>query len=191
MRSVRSLLLTVAIVVAALVPSTALASRGIMFSHTVISVSGRVTINGNVICDNSFTISLTSNPLLKTTGTNQGTVAGNIERCTGGGATGPGTVLAGSTIRYESFSGTLPAITSIGISSQNWGFQMTTIVGNCLYGGNLSGLVAQAPSLRVTTLNFNSSTTLNRASGSALCPTTVTLRGALSIIGTPPTITLV
>lgn len=191
MRLIRSLLIAAAVALVALsASSTALASRGIRFSNSTIAAGGRLTINGNGICDVLLTI-VAANPFLKVTGVNQGTMAGTIRACSGLGSTGAGTVLSGITVRYAAFSGTLPSIRGITIQSPNFGIQLATIIGNCLYGGSLTGLTFPVSAGQVTGVDFNASSTLPRVSGAALCPATWTLRGALSTLGTPPTVTLV
>ncbi|MGB7159235.1 MAG: hypothetical protein WBD40_14295 [Tepidisphaeraceae bacterium] len=171
--------------------ASAQAATGIRVSSSSIGAGGRLTMNGNVICDVLLTLTLTANPIAKRTGVNQGTAAGTIRNCSGGGATGAGTVLAGITVQYQSFSGTLPNITRITINAPNAGFQLATIVGNCLYGGNLTGVGLTASALAVTAADFGASATLPRVSGSGLCPASAQIRGVLAVLGTPPTITLV
>lgn len=106
MKAIRSTPLALVILVAALaLPVAALASSRIMLGRSVISFTGRMTMNGNVICTNTFTITLFLNPIHKTPGIDQGTITGSLGGCTGGGSTGAGTILAGTRVRYESFSG--------------------------------------------------------------------------------------
>lgn len=192
MRMIRSMLITTAIVITALaVSGTAVASRGISLSATSIGAGGRLTMNGGWMCNFLLMVATSSRTVSKTPGVDQGTIAGTVSGCSGGWLTGAGTVLAGIALRYQSFSGSLPNITTLTISSPNFGIQFATIVGPCLYGGNLTGLNLPLSGGQLTGVDFNSTSTIPRVGGSALCPSTWQVRGSLAVLGTRPVATLV
>lgn len=167
------------------------AATGIRFNSSSIGFGGRLTLNGTQICDILLVLTLTRNPMTKTTGVNQGTLGGTIQNCSGGGATGGGTVLAGITVQYQSFAGNLPSITSVVLNVPNAGFKFGTLAGDCLYGGNWTGLRLNATALTISGMDMNTTATLPKVSGIAFCPSMGTARGLLAALGTPPTITLV
>lgn len=186
MRSIRLLLIVTAVALVALASSgSALASSGIRLSASSIGTGGRLTMNGNVICDVLYTIAMTRNPMLKVTGVDQGSLTGTVRGCTGSAWTGAGTVLAGATVRYESFTGTLPSIIGITITAQNLGMQFATLWGPCLYGGNVTNLKFTVSGGQISALDYNVASTIGRAGGSGLCPSTLTLRGVMVALGTP------
>lgn len=180
--------------------ATAQASRSISSSASTIGASGSLTLNNDrEICDVLIELRLTANPIPKTTTTAFATAGpGYIRNCIGPvAAAAPnntGTILAGTTVRYASFTGTLPsALSAINISSDNAGFSINTLAGQCLFRASttnpLTGLSLTVSSSTITAARFTNDG-IDRASGSILCPASGAINGTLTVLGTAPRITL-
>lgn len=196
-RHVKTLLMLAALLVLAtfLGAGAAQASRGLSLSSTVIGASGVLTINGVITCDVLLALTLNSNTLMKTTGTNQGTANGGyIRNCSGSLAGSPntGAILGPLNVQYASFQGTLPNITKINVVVPNAAWVNNTVAGPCLYAGNLTGLGFDIGSGTVRWVDFNGTNALPKSSGGFLCPSTRTISGVLAtFLPAAPTVTLV
>lgn len=177
------------------------ASRSISSSATSIGAGGSLTFNNDrMICDYLVQLTLSADSTPKTAGTTLGTIGpGFIRNCIGPIVPSPpnntGTILAGSTVSYASFTGTLPRITSIGVSSLNFGFSLNTLWGVCLYRASatnpFTGVSLDSPtSNTLTSLTFTNDS-IDRASGSILCPATWAIRGTLTVLAPAPRLTLI
>lgn len=180
----RLLLIPFALVVTAFAgASTAQASYGIALSDTVIGASGSLTMNGVITCDVLLSITANRIKISKTTGINQATASGGfIRNCTGSlvGRPNTGTIGSGINLQYRSFAGTLPNITRVNLLAPNAAFSVNTIAGVCAYGGSLDGLGVDISSRTVSGVDFSSTSSLPRTSGSVLCPSTAQMRGRLT-----------
>lgn len=175
-------------------PAAATASSGIQVGAGWLTTSGVITKN-NTRCDVSL-IFASDGVIAKTTSltpfTGETLVGGTLTNCAGGLLTGGQITSSGVSMRYSSFSGTLPNIT--GIRFRILGFRVTlrTIAGNCEYGGDLDGVNVTTSGGSVTGVDLTGSSTLPRTAGSALCPASTAMTGTLSrVSGTPPTVRLV
>lgn len=173
----------------AAIASNAHASRGISLSSQTIGAGGTLTFNGGAwTCNALFTYRTNSNTISKTTGVNYGSItSGSITNCTGL-ATG-GTVLAPINLQYSSFTGTLPNISEINSVSPNFAISFNTIAGTCLYGGSVRTKKLLVV-LGITIFRYISESVTKR-SGSALCPSTLTIAGDLTTLGTVPRVALI
>lgn len=184
----------------AAVAAPAQASRSISSSSTSIGAGGSLSFNNDrLICDFLVQIALSRNPIPKAAGTAIGTLSqGFIRNCIGPvAAAAPnntGTILAGSTFSYVSFSGRLPTITSIGISSTNFGFSFNTLAGNCLYRASVAnplvGVSLDSPASNTVTSLTSTNDPIDRASGSILCPASLAINGVLRVLAPAPRLTL-
>lgn len=186
-----SLLAVAIVMVGAFGATTAQASRGITVTQTRITATGVLTLNGGLtVCNVSLTLSLGSTTLTKTRGTNQGSVtAGSITGCSG--LASSGAVLTPINVQYDTFAGTLPNITSISIVAPNAGFSLNTLGGTCLYGGSLSGVRFLVTGGAISNVDFTGSNAIAKVSGGALCPSTGTITGPMTVTTTVPRIALV
>jgi hypothetical protein len=206
-KKLRLLLAAVAIMLvgASFTATAAQASRGIRSSLTRIGVSGQLVLNSAVTCNVLLELTLRNagGVINKVTTPAQGDVTfGSITGCSGLGAT-TGVVLTPIPVYYSSFGGTLPNISSISVnagdSTRPVGFLLNTAVGSCLYGGTATNVLRGVRITRntvtgaATGVTFTGSSSLNRFSGSFLCPSTATIAGSLTtfLITPPPTLTLV
>ena len=172
--------------------SAAQASNGISLSENTITANGPLTLsNGLAICDVSLTLQLLNNPIVKDPDPTrvQARVVqpSSIRNCSGGLAI-DGAVLTPIDIVYDSFGGTLPNISSIRVDAPNAGFALNTILGTCLFGGNLQNIDFLISSGSVTTARFNN-TGIPIVTGP--CPSPGTIAGDLTVLAPVPTATLV
>jgi hypothetical protein len=90
-------------------------------------------------------------------------------------------------ILYERFIGALPSITGIEITLDNIAWLLTVLGANCLYRASttspLRGITNREAGGRATGLRLNEASSIPKAEGSFLCPSTIVFRGA-GIIGT-------
>lgn len=201
----RAVAVTVAIGAIFAASTAAGASTGLRAGSTTIGTSGRLTFNNLIVCDVLLLLTLSVNPIPKSTGTQFGAISGTFRNCTGG-ASGGGAVLGPAPMFYTTWSGTLPtAISNIrtftGTPARPIGFRFDNILlcpANTLFGGllepTLDGVNLRVASSRMASVDFNSSEPLTRnTTGSLFCPSELVIRGALTVFLSPgaPTITLV
>lgn len=165
------------------------ASSGIAFSSGTIAAGGVVTMNSLGTCTVLTTMQLNSTTIRKTVGASIGSDTRiTVSGCTGGIITAA-TIATPTTIQYSSFTGTLPNITEINTVVPNVTISATTPFGTCVYAGERRRKIL-LELLDVTIFRWISETVVKR-SGSALCPSQVTIGGDLRTLGTPPTVRLV
>lgn len=156
--------------------------------------SGKLTMNGALTCDVLLAITASSIDIPKRNGV-VWSRAGNgyIRNCTGALAGSPNTgAILGMSFQYTSFSGALPNITRVQFAAPDGTFVFRTIAGDCLYGGPISGLGIDMSGGSATGIDFDSTSSIPRVSGSILCPSTATLRGDLTtFLPSPPRYTLI
>lgn len=180
--------------VAAVAAPAASASSGIQLGAGFLTASGVITKNnGQSTCDVQVTFS-TDGVIAKTTSLTpfpgEHFAAGSIRNCRGM-LNANGHTFTGGSIRYHSFTGTLPNITGIRLVLLGVSITLSTIVGNCTYGGDLSPVTVTVAGGVATGVSFTGSAALPRLSGSALCPASSTLSGALTASAPAPSARLV
>jgi hypothetical protein len=190
------------VVIATLGASTAQASSGVRLSSTTIGASGRLTMNGILVCEVLLQLTASSLTLLKNAAPVQARASrGYIRNCTGSLAGTPptGDILNVIDLKYRGFTGTLPNISRINViapittgSPNGAQFSVNTIANVCLYQGALDGIGFDLSGGRITGVDFDATNPLPKASGSILCPSTGTIRGDLTtFLPSAPTVTLI
>lgn len=101
-----------------------------------------------------------------------------------------GTMLDGATFNYSSFSGTLPNISSIVVTSTNIGFLFQLpLVGSCLHsGGSIRAtLTRNTVTGTIDSIAISGSGITSRGS----CPGPITISGTLTVLATKPILQLI
>ncbi|MBB4661622.1 hypothetical protein [Conexibacter arvalis] len=175
--------------------SVAQASRGVSINRTSIGAGGRLTLNdGDTVCDVLLTLT-TAASIAKVIDTRVGGVTGGtITNCNNLATSGQvlATAAAPIPVLFSSWDGVLPTgITEINVYANPAGFLLNTIIGSCLYGGRLIGIRFNVSGGNVTGATFNTNNLPGAAGNSIFCPASGNIRGTLTVLGTPPIITLV
>lgn len=184
-----------AVAVVAVAAPTATAATGIQVGAGFLTASGVIRKNaGQSTCDVQITFS-TDGVIAKTTSLTpfpgEHFAAGSIRNCRGSLLNANGHSFSGGSIRYHSFIGTLPNITGIRLVLLGVSITLSTLAGNCTYGGDLSTVTATVAGGVATGVDFSGSAALPRVSGSALCPSSMALSGALTASAPVPSVRLV
>jgi hypothetical protein len=191
MRNKSKLLVTAFAVVLALTmgASAASANRSISLSETrATATSAALTFTEegggfNIICEVTLTVTL-NRSIGKTRGNVVGGVTGvTVRNCRGGTVR----VLAPEAarpwpIKYESFAGTLPNITSVRLTLERVGFLVEAFFGiaRCLFGGNAQGTTGGNP---ITELRADERIAIPLVTnlGGAECPRNGIFRGTFRV----------
>jgi hypothetical protein len=186
-----------AIAVVSIGAGTAGALRSIEFGTTrseTRSMSRALTIEGGgvrAVCEVTLLKELFT--VAKTRGARAGTarLVANERTCTGGRLR-PLNTIEGWTVTYQSFTGTLPNITSVRFEILAFAFLIQAFggLGDCLYRGNAQ--VTTGPGTNVTELRFDATIALplSRDLTGLFCPGEVVLRGT-GTLGTTGTMRLI
>jgi hypothetical protein len=142
-----------------------------------------------IVCNLTLTGSIDDGPLQAIVGEPAGTIAGaSISGCSGGTLTA---VLGLPwSLKYEAFTGTLPAITSIKLKIESLAANFNVLGFQCLYRGAITAtipLTGTNPS-RTGLLTVDETRALAKVSGSEICPTQGNLRATYAF--TPEAIQL-
>jgi hypothetical protein len=145
---------------------------------------GPVTFSGSgitITCNLTLSGTVTSAVVEKRAGTSYGSVTSvRIGRCTGGTAAVLGLPWS---VTYNAILGTLPsAVTGLELTVNGTGFALTFSGITCLYGGNVSSLLAVSGSNPyTTTLYALPSNSVPLVSGIFLCPRSGSMSGTFGI----------
>ncbi|MGN6188599.1 MAG: hypothetical protein ACTHOE_06850 [Conexibacter sp.] len=153
--------------------------REMTFTASGLSIRCPVTLSGSI---HSSTIAKVAGSLIGYI--NSATVG--TASCSGGSARANTETLPWH-VRYRSFSGTLPNITSINTDIVGATFEITTVCGTARYSGTAGGAFNREARGGVTSVS--ASGTVSRVGGSSFCPASGTLSGSSGSIGA--TVTLI
>jgi hypothetical protein len=144
----------------------------VTFSGTGVTITCNLTLRGTV----------TSARVPKVSGTSYGEITSvTIGRCTGGSAA---VLSLPWKITYNGILGTLPErVTGVSLTANGTGFKLTFSGIECLYGGNVSTLLAVTGTNPYTTGLYAvpSGSSLPLVSGSFLCPRSGSMTGTFGI----------
>jgi hypothetical protein len=149
---------------------------------------GPVTFSGSgitITCPLTLRGTVTSRRVPKVAGTSYGEVTSvNIGRCSGGTAS---VLNLPWPVTYNAILGSLPnAVTGVSLTANGTGFQLSVSGINCLYGGNITTLLAVTGTNPYTTglYEIPSGSGAPFVRGSFLCPRTGTMTGTFGITPT-------